>query len=54
MFLLALNVLICAEIMFIKVKVSFVPVFPKLFPIGNNIVPKVQEHVPFWLKFVPE
>ena len=34
-------------------KVNFVPVFPKLVPIGNNIVSKVQEYVPFWLKLVP-
>ena len=50
MFLLALNTFLCAEILFIKV--SFVPVFPKLVPIINNIVPKVQEHVSFLLKLV--
>ena len=35
------------------IKVDFVSAFPKLVSIWNNIVPKIQEHVSFWLKLVP-
>ena len=35
-------------------KIIFVPVFPKLDPIRYNIVPKVQEHVSFWLDLLPK